>query len=211
MTGRNGEDCIVRVPLGTIVTERMSRDNDDVWSTLFDDFVDDEDDDMVDTNKHIENKNNIINTNSTSNSHNMNSSSVTRKDKKCQSASNDDNKTIDIDPSNNQLHNNNTNKNTLIDDTNHLTNTLTDLSEQTDPVELIKIDLDLHNSYVAVAYGGKAGVGNANLKRLGSSRLGRKSIPTTAMPGEIGEKKSLELELKIIADVGLVGMPNVSN
>lgn len=68
------------------------------------------------------------------------------------------------------------------------------------------IDLDTHNATVLVAEGGKPGIGN---KILGGSKERKiHSSPRTYMAGSMGEQKSLLLELKLIADVGLVGFPN---
>lgn len=51
--------------------------------------------------------------------------------------------------------------------------------------------------------GGKGGLGNTHFKSSTKQR------PTYAQPGEAGQTKDLRLELKLIADVGLVGFPNV--
>ena len=68
-------------------------------------------------------------------------------------------------------------------------------------------DLDKPNSSLLVAKGGKAGVGNqayANRPHFAgmSANAAKKSI------AGVGESTYLELELKLIADVGLVGFPN---
>jgi len=55
---------------------------------------------------------------------------------------------------------------------------------------------------VVVARGGRGGRGNAAFK----SATNR--APRISEKGEEGEKKELSLELKLIADVGLVGLPN---
>ena len=67
--------------------------------------------------------------------------------------------------------------------------------------ELI-VDLCEDGQEFLIAQGGKGGKGNSRFV----SSVNR--APRTAEPGTEGEKKTLDLELKIIADVGLVGYPN---
>lgn len=50
--------------------------------------------------------------------------------------------------------------------------------------------------------GGRGGLGNTYFKSS------KNRAPNWATPGKSGEERSVELELKIIADVGLVGFPN---
>jgi len=59
-----------------------------------------------------------------------------------------------------------------------------------------------HGQQVRLLKGGSGGWGNTKFK----SSLNR--APRRANPGELGEKRSLRLVLKSIADVGLVGHPN---
>jgi GTP-binding protein len=63
-------------------------------------------------------------------------------------------------------------------------------------------DLSEHGQRACVAKGGAHGVGNARFKSS-TNRSPRRTIPGTP-----GERRNLNLELKVLADVGLVGMPN---
>jgi len=63
-------------------------------------------------------------------------------------------------------------------------------------------DLVLDNQREVIAFGGKGGFGNAHF--ISSIR----QAPKIAEKGETGEVFDGELELKIIADIGLVGLPN---
>lgn len=63
-------------------------------------------------------------------------------------------------------------------------------------------DLLAHGDEVLLAKGGKGGRGNARFAR--STR----QTPRHAEPGEPGERREVVLALKLIADVGLVGLPN---
>ena len=55
---------------------------------------------------------------------------------------------------------------------------------------------------IMIAKGGDGGFGNMRFK----SAINR--APRQKTPGWLGEKKELKLELKVLADVGLLGMPN---
>ncbi|MCU0976494.1 MAG: GTPase ObgE [Steroidobacteraceae bacterium] len=63
-------------------------------------------------------------------------------------------------------------------------------------------DLTADGQALLVARGGKGGWGNQRFK----SSVNR--TPRKATPGIAGEARNLRLELKLLADVGLLGMPN---
>jgi GTP-binding protein len=63
-------------------------------------------------------------------------------------------------------------------------------------------DLDSDGKRVLIAKGGRGGLGNVHFK----SSVNR--APRQCTAGEPGEQFELQLELKVLADVGLLGLPN---
>jgi len=64
-------------------------------------------------------------------------------------------------------------------------------------------DIIIHGKPVVVAKGGKGGAGNQHFA------TSTRQVPNFAKSGEPGEEYYAVLELKILADVGLIGFPNV--
>lgn len=69
-------------------------------------------------------------------------------------------------------------------------------------MDLIDIDMDEPGMRILVAKGGKGGKGNVHFKSS------RNTTPRVAEEGKLGEVFDLKMELKLLADVGLVGLPN---
>jgi GTP-binding protein len=59
-----------------------------------------------------------------------------------------------------------------------------------------------HGEKIVIAEGGKGGLGNWHF------RSSTNQTPRHAQGGKDGEKRTIEIELKLLADVGLVGFPN---
>ncbi|NJD23384.1 MAG: GTPase ObgE [Melioribacter sp.] len=75
------------------------------------------------------------------------------------------------------------------------------LIKDADTNEII-FDLDTDQKEFIAVKGGKGGKGNSNFATPTNQ------TPRFAEPGKPGAEKNIELELKLIADVGLVGFPN---
>ena len=63
-------------------------------------------------------------------------------------------------------------------------------------------DVTAHKQHLLVAEGGRGGLGNVHFKSS-TNRAPRKTVP-----GSPGESFNLHLEMKVLADVGLLGFPN---
>ncbi|MBC5637593.1 GTPase ObgE [Ornithinibacillus sp. BX22] len=74
------------------------------------------------------------------------------------------------------------------------------MDEDTDQVIA---DLTIHGQEAVIAKGGRGGRGNSRFATP------RNPAPDFAENGEPGEEKNIKVELKLIADVGLVGFPSV--
>ena len=71
-----------------------------------------------------------------------------------------------------------------------------------DDAEVMLADLNNIGEEILVAAGGKGGWGNVHFKSSTNQ------TPRLAQKGEKGEEKTLRLEMRLIADVGIIGYPN---
>ncbi len=71
-----------------------------------------------------------------------------------------------------------------------------------DDIDELIGDITRHDQRIKVAQGGFHGLGNTRFK----SSINQ--APRRCSPGTPGERRSLRLELKVLADVGLLGLPN---
>ena len=76
------------------------------------------------------------------------------------------------------------------------------LVKDADTNEILKDFIAAGESY-SVVNGGKGGLGNARFK------TSTNRTPRYSQPGEPGQSRALKLELKLLADVGIIGLPNV--
>ena len=72
-------------------------------------------------------------------------------------------------------------------------------SEET---EELLVDLREHDQIFKIAAGGRGGVGNARFKSSVNQ------TPRRTIPGGEGDQRLIRLELQVLADVGLLGLPN---
>ena len=75
------------------------------------------------------------------------------------------------------------------------------LVKDADSGEVLKDFTAVGESYIA-AQGGRGGLGNTRFK------TSTHRTPRFAQPGEAGQNRRLKLELKLLADVGIIGLPN---
>jgi len=68
--------------------------------------------------------------------------------------------------------------------------------------QAVLYDFGHEKEKILVCHGGKGGLGNAFFKNPSHQ------APNKSTPGKPGEERSVEFELKLIADVGFVGFPN---
>ncbi|MCJ7827799.1 GTPase ObgE [Patescibacteria group bacterium] len=68
--------------------------------------------------------------------------------------------------------------------------------------EKLMADLDKPRQRLLIAHGGEEGLGNWQF------RSSTNTTPLEAEDGEPGEERNISLELKVLAQVGLVGLPN---
>ena len=202
MTGRTGKDCVIRVPIGTVVKERIKEENTDSWEAFMVQYQKDQAE-YAYTDDYNSNQQQPLLLNDSSDdlpeatfaSEDIQDDYITNSN----DTENDSDTTVNLDRDDNgadELFHHISNKSAK-KTSRHI--------KEPEQVEGIYADLDKHNAYVLVARGGRPGLGNSVFAR--SSRF-RPSMPTTTMPGSPGDMRSLLLELKIIADVGLVGLPN---
>ncbi len=64
------------------------------------------------------------------------------------------------------------------------------------------VEIDQEGQEAVLMHGGRGGLGNVHFKSA------TQQSPRHAQPGEPGEEGWIKLELKLLADVGLVGLPN---
>ncbi len=77
-----------------------------------------------------------------------------------------------------------------------------DPATRPDPRALVA-DLDTDGARFVIAHGGRGGLGNMNFAKPWDQ------APRHAQPGIAGEARRLRLSLELLADVGIIGFPNV--